>query len=957
MNLIKDILDNTDHEKFNSLDLKDLNFKEYKQELDSRLKKISENNYQIFDCEIIKAFILAVIEQNSEKQKELESIHYDLLMNWLSTYQKDTLSSIMSGKEIVTFFVSIISSEKLNHYSEESQNSILKQLLLRYENNSLFQIFYDNGLKFESVEGLNPYYYSLLNGTSTNMLTQLLFKNKIPLPKGYWSYIFESISKGAIKEERDFLLYSDEKDFIVNEKTKESVWHIILKTKKYDLIKYLSDDFYKPYILNGKTILDYMVEKNDFSLIKELGFKIIKLLESTEDISNVLSHIIKNSENRKFFIEKFLYQIINIPKNESQINNKFFIDLKSEWNNANDYINLNQQEILAQLILISYKKENLVIVEEEKLKESLLDIKNVIQIYRTKKEISENIRKQILAYLNLFGEYNADLNNQSSEYYNSHEKFINNLQLLKEYRNNNKDINDNIFCNLFLNMEIKIFESVCEDAINYLKSFKIPDMHQIYEEFSDFYNQRLDFFSNEDSEKNDFKLIEEQNELNFDVFMNEDSMREHILKIEKLIGSNEKEANQAADNIIKDIKIISKYPSLIPKSIYDNTFIKTLNNIVNDVDTEENINFLEKINTSLKTPKKDKIEIVISIDKEVTKEDEIKEDEIKEDDLRLDLFTDESFTKFKKEFGDSNNEVLTSFIKKHASPGLYKNKTLAKASLLLEKIDSLYETFPHFEKVIKHIEDFMVLQNKGDKSFYIPPLLLGGGPGVGKTFFCNTISKLVNTNFELLNMESMTANFILTGSNSQWRDATPGKIFRALFDKEKPNMNPIFLLDELEKAGGDSRYSVMNSLLPLLERYTAKNFKDECIPLAIDASYIVWFATANDIDKLTPPIKSRFDILSVPNPNPTQRKSLIKGIYKTVRDNNSWGQYFDENLPEDSLDVLSNLMAPGAARDLRKSLTMACSKAIREDSKLILPKHIERYENGETMPWDIVLST
>ena len=116
------------------------------------------------------------------------------------------------------------------------------------------------------------------------------------------------------------------------------------------------------------------------------------------------------------------------------------------------------------------------------------------------------------------------------------------------------------------------------------------------------------------------------------------------------------------------------------------------------------------------------------------------------------------------------------------------------------------------------------------------------------------------------------------------------------------------MLDELEKAGGDSRYGVMNSLLSLLERYTAKKFKDECIPLEIDASYIVWFATANDLDKLTAPIKSRFDIFSVPNPTPTQRKSLIKGIYNTVRENNSWGHYFEEKLPEESLDILATLL-------------------------------------------------
>ena len=86
-----------------------------------------------------------------------------------------------------------------------------------------------------------------------------------------------------------------------------------------------------------------------------------------------------------------------------------------------------------------------------------------------------------------------------------------------------------------------------------------------------------------------------------------------------------------------------------------------------------------------------------------------------------------------------------------------------------------------------------------------------------------------------------------------------------------------------------------------------------------------------------------------------QRKSLIKGIYKTVRSNNSWGSFFDETLPEETLNKLANLMSPGAARDLRKSITMACSKAIREDKNILLPSHIEQYDEGEIMPWNIVL--
>lgn len=321
--------------------------------------------------------------------------------------------------------------------------------------------------------------------------------------------------------------------------------------------------------------------------------------------------------------------------------------------------------------------------------------------------------------------------------------------------------------------------------------------------------------------------------------------------------------------------------------------------------------------------------------------------------ITQELYTEKALNNFLHEFATSDHGYIKKYRTAFNKDKTYKkHKTLAQASTLLANLNNLYETFPHFTEVIQHIENIMVLQNKGDKTFYIPPLLLGGGPGVGKTFFCHTLSQYVNTHFEMLNMESMTANFILTGMNGSWANSQPGLIFRVLMENQKNILNPIFLLDELEKMGGSQNFNTMNCLLPLLEKYTASKFKDECVPLPIDASQIVWFATANDLDKLSAPIKSRFDIFNIPNPTPSQRKSLIKGVYTSVIKNNSWGSFFDETLPENTLDVLSNLMIPGAARDLRRSITMACSKAVREQSKTILPKHIEEYKISEVMPWD-----
>jgi ATP-dependent Lon protease len=320
--------------------------------------------------------------------------------------------------------------------------------------------------------------------------------------------------------------------------------------------------------------------------------------------------------------------------------------------------------------------------------------------------------------------------------------------------------------------------------------------------------------------------------------------------------------------------------------------------------------------------------------------------------ISIPLYQEQDWKKFKSEYADTNNDSINKMIN-NFSKKVSPVKKIATSSYLLSKINSLYETFPHFQEVIKHIENIMILQNKGDKTFYLPPLLLGGGPGVGKTFFAHSLSQLVDTHFEMLNMESMTANWILTGSASQWKDATPGKIYSVLTNKDNPTINPIFLLDELEKTK-DTKYGVIDSLLPLLERYTAKRFKDECLPLPIDASHIIWIATANDIEKLSAPIKSRFDIFTIPSPNKTQKMALIKGIYSATMKNNSWGSYFEPQLPAETIEVFTTIMSTGAARDLRKSITLACSKAIVENSNVILPHHIERYEQEEVMPWNIL---
>lgn len=339
----------------------------------------------------------------------------------------------------------------------------------------------------------------------------------------------------------------------------------------------------------------------------------------------------------------------------------------------------------------------------------------------------------------------------------------------------------------------------------------------------------------------------------------------------------------------------------------------------------------------------------------VTSKDIIKEENLNNSITNeFDLFTEKSknnFINYCKDL-DKNKKAL-SFLKKITHKDFIIKKQLAPSSKLLENIDKLYEMFPHFEKVISHIKQYMILQSKGNGAFYVPPLLMAGGAGVGKTFFSHSIAQLIQTHFEVFNMESISAGWVFKGLSDNWASAEPGRIFQILTDIEQKNLNPIFLLDEIDKARGSENYPVANTLLPLLEGYTAKNFKDECIPLEIDASHINWFATANNLENISQPIKTRFEIFNISSPTAEQRKSLIKGIYLSILKNNTWGHWFNQQIPDDTLDILSNIMAPGAARDIRKTIATACSKAILEDKNEILPSHISQLISYDKKPWDM----
>lgn len=248
-------------------------------------------------------------------------------------------------------------------------------------------------------------------------------------------------------------------------------------------------------------------------------------------------------------------------------------------------------------------------------------------------------------------------------------------------------------------------------------------------------------------------------------------------------------------------------------------------------------------------------------------------------------------------------------------------------------VDDLYDASPNFSAVIDDLRKFLALAVSGNEAVQFTPMLLLGEPGLGKTYFAKRLAQALGTGFQFVPMSSLTAGWVLTGASAQWQNARPGKVAQTLIDGDYAN--PVVVLDEVDKAGGDHRYDPMGALYTLLERDTASHFKDEFIDVDMDASHILWVATANDESVIPEPILNRMNVYAIERPDADGSRRIALAVYREILDQHAWP--FPQEPDESVVDKLASI----PPRDMKKLLLDAFGTARLAGRDHLLPDDID----------------
>lgn len=260
------------------------------------------------------------------------------------------------------------------------------------------------------------------------------------------------------------------------------------------------------------------------------------------------------------------------------------------------------------------------------------------------------------------------------------------------------------------------------------------------------------------------------------------------------------------------------------------------------------------------------------------------------------------------------------------------------------------------EKVKERILEYIsVLQLS--KSLKSPILCLVGPPGVGKTSIAKSIARALNRPYVRMSLGGMRDEAEIRGHRRTYVGAIPGRIIYHL--KQAEAMNPLFLLDEIDKLSQDFRGDPASALLEVLDPEQNSTFTDNYLELPFDLSHVMFLTTANSLSTIPRPLLDRMEIIEVNGYVETEKLEIAKR-YLIPKQLEIHGLKSSScKISQKALqNIISYYTRESGVRELERQIARVCRVAAKEivengkQSVSVTQKNLDKFLGMERYSFD-----